>query len=247
MLEIRNNWFKSWFDTKYYHILYKHRNNEEASYFIRNLVNKLNIPLNSNVADIACGKGRHSLELSKYDLNVWGMDLSSNSIQFANENANDRTEFSVHDMRDPFPKGNFDYIFNLFTSFGYFEDSKEDLNCIENISNALKSGGYFIQDYINAKIVISNFPQNEAKIIDDVEFGISKLVNGIFIEKHIHVKHHNFEDEFMERVKIISKDELVRMYAKVGLKLISVFGNYSLEDFVENSSPRIILISQKVC
>jgi len=246
MLEIRNNWFKSWFDTKYYHILYKHRNNEEASYFIRNLVNKLNIPSNSTVADIACGKGRHSLELSKYDLNVWGMDLSSNSIKFANENANDRTEFSVHDMRDSFPVKNFGYVFNLFTSFGYFEDSNEDFKCIENISLSLKSGGYFIQDYINAKIVMSNFPQYETKIIDDVEFGISKLVNGKFIEKHIKVKHGKFEDDFMERVKIISKDELVEMYSKVGLKLISVFGNYNLEDFDEDTSPRIILIAKKI-
>ena len=246
MLEIRNNWFKSWFDTKYYHVLYKHRNNEEASYFIRNLVNLLKIPSNSNVADIACGKGRHSLELSKYDLNVWGMDLSSNSIHFANEHANDRTEFSVHDMREPFPEQNFDYIFNLFTSFGYFEDSNEDYQCIENISTALKSGGFFIQDYINAKIVVSNLPQNETKIIDDVEFGISKMVNGKFIEKHIHVKHGEFEDEFMERVKMISKHELVEMYSKVGLKLISVFGNYSLDDFDEDISPRIILISQKI-
>ena len=246
MLEIRNNWFKSWFDTKYYHILYKHRNNEEASYFIRNLVNILKIPSNSNVADIACGKGRHSLELSKYELNVWGMDLSTNSIQFANEHANDKTEFSVHDMRNPFPKGNFDYIFNLFTSFGYFEDSNEDLKCIENISNALNSGGCFIQDYINANIVVSNFPQNETKNIDDVEFGISKMVNGKFIEKHIHVKQGDFEDKFMERVKMISKHELVEMYSKVGLKLISVFGNYSLDDFDEDISPRIILISQKL-
>lgn len=246
MLEVRNNWFKSWFDTKYYHILYKHRNNEEASYFIRNVVNFLKIPSNSNVADIACGKGRHSLELSTYDLNVWGMDLSGNSIQFANENANERTEFSVHDMRYPFPKGNFDYIFNLFTSFGYFENSSEDYKCIENIASALKSGGFFVQDYLNAKTVVSNFPQNEAKIIDDVEFGISKMLNGKFIEKHIHVKHNQYEDEFMERVKMISKDELVHMYAKVGLELISVFGNYSLEDFDEDSSPRIILIAQKI-
>lgn len=246
MLEIRNNWFKSWFDTKYYHILYKHRNNEEASYFIRNLVNILKIPSNSSVADIACGKGRHSLELSKYDLNVWGMDLSSNSIQFANEHANDRTEFSVHDMREPFPKGNFDYIFNLFTSFGYFENSSEDYKCIENIACALKSGGFFVQDYLNAKTVVSNFPQNETKNIDDVDFAISKMVNGKFIEKHINVKHGDFEDKFMERVKMISKDELVEMYSKVGLQLISFFGNYNLEDFDEDSSPRIILISQKL-
>jgi hypothetical protein len=111
---------------------------------------------------------------------------------------------------------------------------------------ALKSGGFFIQDYINAKTVVSNFPQNETKIIDEVEFGISKLLNDKFIEKHIHVKHGEFEDEFMERVKMISKDELVHMYAKVGLELISVFGNYSLEDFDEDSSPRIILIAQKI-
>jgi SAM-dependent methyltransferase len=209
-------------------------------------VNFLKIPSNSNVADIACGKGRHSLELSTYDLNVWGMDLSGNSIQFANENANERTEFSVHDMRYPFPKGNFDYIFNLFTSFGYFENSSEDYKCIENIASALKSGGFFVQDYLNAKTVVSNFPQNETKIIDDVEFGISKMLNGKFIEKHIHVKHNQYEDEFMERVKMISKDELVHMYAKFGLELISVFGNYSLEDFDEDSSPRIVLIAQKI-
>lgn len=246
MLDSRNNWFKSWFDTKYYHILYKHRDNDEASYFIRNLVEYLQIPSNSHVADIACGKGRHSLELSKYNLNVWGMDLSSNSIQYAKEHANERTEFSVHDMRDLFPRGNFDFVFNLFTSFGYFEDATEDYKCIANISCSLKNGGYFIQDYLNAKVVISNFPQKETKKIDEVEFEISKIVNGNFIEKHIHVNHQDFQDDFMERVKIISKDELVEMYSKVGLKLISVFGNYSLDDFDEDNSPRIILISQKL-
>ena len=213
--------------------------------FILNIVHYLNLPEDSKILDLACGKGRHSIYLNQMGFQVTGADLSSNSIAIAKDFENEKLNFVEHDMRKPFDQ-KFDAIFNLFTSFGYFEDSKEDYQCIENISTALKSGGFFIQDYINAKIVVSNLPQNETKIIDDVEFEISKLVNGKFIEKHIHVKHGAFEDEFMERVKMISKHELIEMYSKVGLKLISVFGNYSLDDFDEDSSPRIIIIAQKI-
>ncbi|HOM90919.1 MAG TPA: SAM-dependent methyltransferase, partial [Bacteroidia bacterium] len=31
-------WFQSWFDSPYYHILYKDRDNQEAEYFMDNLL-----------------------------------------------------------------------------------------------------------------------------------------------------------------------------------------------------------------
>ena len=49
-------WFKNWFDSPYYHILYKNRNEKEAKSFIDNLINYLQIPNKSKVLDIACGK-----------------------------------------------------------------------------------------------------------------------------------------------------------------------------------------------
>ena len=91
MTKVTENWFKTWFDTKYYHILYKHRDNEEANLFIGKLVVYLNLTKGMNVADICCGKGRHSLELSKYGLRVWGMDLSANSIESARSMSNELT------------------------------------------------------------------------------------------------------------------------------------------------------------
>ena len=81
----KKQWFETWFDTEYYHILYKHRDENEADLFIDKLVRFLNIPVQSKVLDLACGKGRHAMVLHRYNLEVLGVDLSKNSIKEANE------------------------------------------------------------------------------------------------------------------------------------------------------------------
>ena len=143
----KKDWFVDWFDTSYYHLLYQNRDEQEAERFIKNLMDFLDLPVESKLLDLACGKGRHSIYLNKLGYQVTGVDLSENSIAIANESSNETLQFITHDMREP-RNETYDAVFNLFTSFGYFEDSNEDLKCIDNISNALKSGGFFIQDYI---------------------------------------------------------------------------------------------------
>ncbi|MBC7524978.1 MAG: methyltransferase domain-containing protein, partial [Flavobacterium sp.] len=113
-------WYASWFDSPYYHILYKDRNYREAQIFMDNLTRYLNLPEKAKVLDLACGKGRHSIYLNQLGFEVTGVDLSENSILEAKKNENESLHFNVHDMRNPFHQ-KFDAIFNLFTSFGYFE------------------------------------------------------------------------------------------------------------------------------
>ena len=71
-----NNWFSSWFDSPYYHILYKERNFREAQIFIDNLTFYLNMDEGSKVLDLACGKGRHSIYLNQLGYDVLGVDLT---------------------------------------------------------------------------------------------------------------------------------------------------------------------------
>ena len=124
-----SSWFASWFDTPYYHILYKDRNYREAQIFMDNLTHYLNLPEHAKVLDLACGKGRHSIYLNQLGFRVLGVDLSENSIEIANKNANDTLNFKVHDMREPI-KEQFDAVFNLFTSFGYFENDDDNLKIL---------------------------------------------------------------------------------------------------------------------
>ena len=119
-------WFKDWFNSKYYHVLYKNRNEAEASRFIDKLTDHLQLRKDHLIWDLACGKGRHAVYLNGKGFNVIGTDLSENNVKCAAEKSNKNLEFYVHDMRSPFRVNYFSHVFNLFTSIGYFENEKDN-------------------------------------------------------------------------------------------------------------------------
>ena len=88
------SWFANWFDSSYYHILYKNRDEKEAELFIENLISKLQIKKGSKLIDIACGKGRHATYFNSLGLDVVGVDLSPNSIAAATKNENATLQFA---------------------------------------------------------------------------------------------------------------------------------------------------------
>jgi 2-polyprenyl-3-methyl-5-hydroxy-6-metoxy-1,4-benzoquinol methylase len=139
-------WFESWFDTKYYHILYKDRNFTEAEEFISNLIDFLQPNTEAKFVDIACGKGRHSLFINKLGFDVTGYDLSEKSIIEASKSLKKGLKFYTHDMRQIFRTNYFDFALNLFTSFGYFKSSRDELNAMKAAAGNLKKNGVLVID-----------------------------------------------------------------------------------------------------
>lgn len=237
-------WFENWFDTPYYHTLYKDRNDAEAHFFIRNIIDYLKIKPTHNVLDLACGKGRHSIYLNQKGLNVTGLDLSEQSIAFARQFQNERLQFAVHDMRAVYPQ-KFDFIFNLFTSFGYFENDVENQKAINAMHAMLKENGLLLIDFLNAEKTIQHLVAQEEKTIDDILFKLSRKVENGYIVKQI-----NFEDkgktyQFQERVKALNLHHFETFFAQAGLKIKALFGNYALEKFNESQSDRLIMLIVK--
>ncbi|MDO5617121.1 MAG: class I SAM-dependent methyltransferase, partial [Cruoricaptor ignavus] len=139
-------WFKEWFNTPYYHILYKNRSFVEAQNFISLLVENLALPKNSKIIDLACGKGRHSVYLNQLGFNVLGLDLSEENIAHNKIQENETLRFAVHDMRKPILGESANAVFNLFTSFGYFDEVEEDKMVFSSVHSVLQKGGFFVLD-----------------------------------------------------------------------------------------------------
>src|SRR5690625_4484093 len=131
----KNTWFTSWFNTPYYHILYKERNHREAALFMNNLTEYLELAPGSEILDLACGRGRHSKFLYRKGFDVTGVDISEQSIAHAKTYERSRLHFEVHDMRLPYHK-KYDAVFNMFTSFGYFPDERDNYRTIQTIKSA---------------------------------------------------------------------------------------------------------------
>ena len=95
-----NEWFKDWFDSKYYHILYQNRNDEEAANFLNKLVELFKPRQDCEIIDLACGKGRHSIYLNSLGYKLTGVDLAEQSILAAKIFENTRLQFEVQDLRN---------------------------------------------------------------------------------------------------------------------------------------------------
>lgn len=242
---MQNEWFSSWFDTPYYHTLYKHRDYSEAALFIDNITKLLQLKPHADCWDLACGKGRHSIYLNKKGYNVVGTDLSEQSIIEANKNANDTLEFYQHDMRHLFRVNYFDAVFNLFTSFGYFEKRHDDVNVFHAVERSLKHKGFFVFDFLNAECVKNSLVANASQTIDGITFNISKKIDGITCIKSIDFTDKGQEFHFEERVKLFDKSYFEELAKECNLSIVNTFGNYHLEKFDVNSSPRLILVLQK--
>lgn len=238
-------WFENWFDSPYYHILYKHRNFKEAESFIDNLIQLLRPKINSHFLDLACGKGRHSIYLNKKGYHVTGIDLSPESIAHASQFQNGSLQFYVHDMRKPFRINYFDYVLNLFTSFGYFENERDDIATIDAVYKALKPNGIFVLDFLNVHKTISGLIPEEIQEVDGITFKINKSIENNFIVKHICFSDQGNNYHFQECVKMLTLDDFEKYFAAKKLKILHLRGNYQLEEFNEKASDRLIIIAQK--
>ncbi|KAF2331718.1 class I SAM-dependent methyltransferase [Flavobacterium ginsenosidimutans] len=235
------NWYSSWFDTPYYHILYKDRNYREAQVFMDNLTHYLNLPEKAKVLDLACGKGRHSIYLNQLGYNVLGADLSENSIAEASNNSNETLHFKVHDMREPFEE-KFDAIFNLFTSFGYFESDDDNLTTLKAIKESLSEYGFAVIDFMNVPNVIENLVPEETKTVDEIDFHIKRYVEDGHIFKEIDFEDQGRKYHFTEKVKALTLKDFQDLMDEAGIFLLDIFGDYKLKKFHKTESERLIMI-----
>jgi SAM-dependent methyltransferase len=114
---------------------------------VTKIIKLLNIQPGSNILDLCCGIGRHSLELARRGYQVTGIDRTRVYLDKARKQAKKEgldIEFAQEDMRLFLRPGAFDITISMFTSFSYFDDPQEDKHVVKNVFESLKTGGRFI-------------------------------------------------------------------------------------------------------
>ncbi len=240
------DWFKNWFDSPYYELLYQDRDMNEARNFIELLSQNFGIHENYKILDIACGSGRHCAALNNTKAEIIGIDLSERNICLAKSLENERIHFYQHDMRHVFCINYFDIVLNLFTSFGYFERDVENRKTARSISLNLKKSGLLILDYFNSSMCIENLKLSEFYKVGEIEFEIIRSHQNRSIVKDIIVKDHGAIFQFQERVKLYTLKELQELFSQFNLHLIAHYGDYELSEYNSSNSERLICIFQKI-
>ncbi len=239
-------WFIPWFNSIHYQRLYSHRDEAEAARFVDELIGRLQPAPGAAVLDLACGTGRHARQLASRGCRVLGIDLSAESIRAAKTTEGPNLWFRRQDMRLPFGTGVFDYVFNLFTSFGYFADLTEHLTVVHNVAQSLKPGGRFVLDYLNVDRAEKQLVREETTEREGIAYRIRRWADADHIFKQVFVEDPVAgELKYVERVAKLTPAEFRFMFELCDMSVEQVYGDYRLSPFDADSSPRLIMVARK--
>ena len=154
------DWWQTMFDQKYLDTylggLTAERTTEEVDFYIT----ASRLKPSDQILDLACGHGRHSIDLAKRGFaHVTGSDYSEVFIAKAindAKNADVDARFIQEDMKDLSYAEEFDVVLLLFTAFGYFDD-ETNKDVLKLINKSLKPDGRFLIDVVSGEAVIRRF------------------------------------------------------------------------------------------
>ncbi|NHN30143.1 class I SAM-dependent methyltransferase [Paenibacillus agricola] len=243
-----SDWYKKSFGDDYL-LVYKHRDIEDAYNEVKRMIEWLKLAEGSEVFDLCCGMGRHSMALTDCGFKVTGLDLSEVLLKEAVRlDTEQKVNWIQGDMRDVQLSQQFDAVVNLFTSFGYFEQDEENEKVLHEIYRLLKPAGQgqFIIDFLNPEFVerhIVPFSSREegACTIEETR----KLEDG-FVRKTIVIREPGIEDRtYLEQVKLYHRDTFLAMLERAGLEVLNLYGDYDASPYSNAESKRMIFVGRR--
>lgn len=241
-------WFVDWFDENY-RMLYRHRNSEDAKDQVQLIIDTLNPSTSAKILDLCCGEGRYTDIFRKLGFRIVGLDLSETLIRFGKKR-DPLLNLMVGDMRNI--PGHYDYIFSLFTSFGYFDTDCENARALQSVYQALNPGGYYWLDFLNAPYVETHLvPESISRLLSGIEVVEKRKVENGRIIKDIHFQGDNLTNNltngnknYQESVRLFSRESLETLFLETGFILLNTFGDYQGNPW-HAGSERTILVGRK--
>lgn len=237
-------WYEDWFGSDEYLTVYAHRDDSEADALIAFLTKTLPIKAGESVLDMCCGAGRHSIAFGNNGCNVTGVDLSENLIRIAKNRAagNPRVKFIRSNITEFHAAETFDVVVNLFTSFGYTGEDKQNFSFFDVAFKSVNKDGFFVFDYLNKNQLIETLVPFTSEHRDNVFIEQFRWIENNAINKRIVLQNTDSLHSFSEHVKLYAKDEIEAALKFSGFTSIVFYGDYLGSPFDEGTSPRLLAV-----
>lgn len=233
-------WYQEWFGEEYLE-LYSHRDENEAKQQVAFFAQQFG-PIEGCVLDLACGMGRHLVELKSTGYSAIGCDLSF-TLLCTGLGEYGPIPVARADMRAlPFPTAAISALVNFFTSFGYFPTEEENVQVVREMSRVLQPGAVFLFDYLNVHRELEKLVQREMRSTPMGEVRIERWFDGS--DRSFNKRMTIGEKRYLERVRGYDLEEISMMFSMCRLRIHAAFGDFDGSPF-SRSSPRLILVGRK--
>jgi ubiquinone/menaquinone biosynthesis C-methylase UbiE len=243
-------WWDGYFDETFVDIYRDFLTPARTEREIQGLLEMVPLDAGAEVLDLACGWGRHSLELARAGFRVTGLDWSETLLARARKRAKAAgvtVDFVQGDMREVPWTGRFDAVLSMYSSLGYFLSDAEDLRVLRGAHRALKPGGVFVLESMHRDHILADFAERDwweteggATVWVEREFD---AVEGISREWTRWSRGGESGEKYHE-LRIRSATEWDALLRQAGLVPIDWWGDWELAPFI-HSSENLIAVCRR--
>jgi SAM-dependent methyltransferase len=135
-----------------------------------NQIVALTRPAGRVLLDLCCGPGRHAIPFAQDGYAVTGVDRTKyflNKARIRARRAGVAVEWVQADMRDFVRADTYDLALSLFTSFGYFDDKREDEAVLRHVLTSLRPGGACLIDMVGKERVARTLETTTSDVLSN--------------------------------------------------------------------------------
>ena len=219
----------------------------------------LRLQRRERILDLACGFGRHALELARRGHSVVGVDITPAYIEKARTRSQleqlDDAEFICADLREVSFYDEFDVVLNLADgAIGYLEDEEENLKIFDLIASALKFGGQHLMGVCNGNYARKHFPSRHWEIgsrsvsLADFQWDgeLSRMVYRGHVLKFGEVLIAPQEEGLASYTRLYTLDELCQILGVRGMAVRQAYGDYDTATPASDDLLTLLVHSEKV-
>ena len=260
--DLPSNWYEQFFTDTYRRYDLERQPEQKTRSQVHCVLDALQLQPGSRVLDLGCGTGRHALLFTAQGMDVTGVDLSPEYLEYAQtaaRRADLTARFVRADMRDLSELGDaeFDAVASLHTSFGLFHAPHDNLRVLQEVVRVLRPGGRLFIDVLNRDwwlrtIGLSYWEHREPETVnrdyDDVD-GRLILHERAFQPLTSMLRWSitpvaSPEEAAVAEWRLYSAHELTELLERAGLVVTTVLGDYEGGPF-HALAPRLICIGDK--
>jgi len=245
---------KEWFDDdvfwrELYPFMFPEKRIAEANQQVAKIL-ALTKPIDKSVLDLCCGPGRCSIALAKRGYSVTGVDRTKYLLDKARARARAervKIEWLRQDMRDFVCPDSYALVLSMFTSFGYFDDKREDMTVLENMFRSLRPGGVCLIELLGKERLAKIFLSPVVTLLPDGAMLVDQhqiVDDWTCIRNEWRVIRKGKVKTFKFKLTIYSGLELRERMERVGFASVKLYGNLD-GDAYDSNAERLIAVGRR--
>lgn len=245
-----SDWWASYFDERYlleYESLFDPARDRRE---VARLIDILQLPVGARVLDCPCGQGRHAHLLAEAGFDVDGVDYSRDLLARAKRRGHGKQlRYSRADMRS-LPRqwtGRFDGVVNLFTSFGFFVEPRDDHKVLHEFARVLREGGVLVwhgasRDGVSSRFLKRDWWRTSDGTLVAQERAFDPLSGVLTVESEWHGSSGNGRRDY--RIRLYTATRLAELCSEAGL-IVEAASDGWLPRPLRRTSSEMLLVARK--